>query len=141
MQDFHGTSSEIVELREQLLDELNHRLKNNLQILHSLLQTACRKTRSSEAREVLSDTIRRIASMGTAQQLFYSVHSSTDVSGQKLLEGVCANARVFFGKQVSITHDGTTGSLPQETAVPLALVSCQWVCHWLGVPEPLTWVK
>ncbi len=32
LQDFQGPSTEIIELREQLLDELNHRLKNNLQM-------------------------------------------------------------------------------------------------------------
>src|ERR1700741_2216874 len=41
---FQNSSKEIVELREQLLDELNHRLANNLQILHGLLEIARRKT-------------------------------------------------------------------------------------------------
>ena len=98
---------EIIQLRDQLLDELNHRLKNNLQILYGVLQTACRKTDNAEAREVLSDTSRRIGAMGTAQQVFYSVRSSTDVSGQRFLEAVCANARVFFSKEVSINLEVT----------------------------------
>jgi two-component sensor histidine kinase len=119
---FQGQSTETIELREQLLDELNHRLKNNLQILHAILQAAFRKMGNPEAREVLSDTSRRIAAMGTAQRAFYSVHDSTDVSGSKFIEAVCANARVFFSKKVSINYAATTGSLPKETAMPLALV-------------------
>jgi two-component sensor histidine kinase len=71
-QDFQGRSTQIGDLREQLLDELNHRLKNNLQILHGLLLIALHKTDNSEAREVLTDTSRRIGAMGTAQQVFYS---------------------------------------------------------------------
>jgi two-component sensor histidine kinase len=67
---FQGLNTEILELREQLLDELNHRLKNNLQIVYGFLQAACRKTDNAEAREVLSDTTRRIGAMGTAQQVF-----------------------------------------------------------------------
>ncbi len=122
LQDFCRPSAEIIGLRDQLLDELNHRLKNNLQMLNSLLQTAARKTDNAEAREVLSDTSRRIEAMGTAQQIFYSVRSSTDVSTQGFLEAVCANARAFFSKNVSINYEATTGSLPKETAVPLALV-------------------
>jgi two-component sensor histidine kinase len=116
-----GQSAEIVELREQLLDELNHRLKNNLQILHGLLQTAYRRTRNSVAREVLSDTSRRIGAMGTAQQVFYSVRNSTDVGMHDFLDAVCANARVFFSKDISINYEATAGSLPKETALPLAL--------------------
>ena len=119
--DFRSPHTEVLELRRQLLDELNHRLKNNLQILFGLLQTAYRKTDNLEAREVLSDTSRRIGAMGTAQQVFYSAGDSTDVSGQTFLEAICANARLFFSKEVSISHEATTASLPKETAVPLAL--------------------
>jgi two-component sensor histidine kinase len=119
--DFQGPRAEIAELREQLLDELNHRLKNNLQILYGFLQIAQHKTNNAEAREVLSDTSRRIGAMGAAQQVFYSVRDSTDISGQSFIEAVCANARAFFSNDVSIDCDATTGSLPKETAVPLAL--------------------
>jgi two-component sensor histidine kinase len=122
LQVFHGASAEIIELREQLLDELNHRLKNNLQVLYGLLKVAWRKADNAEAREVLSDTCRRVGAMGSAQQVFYSARSSTDVSGQKFLEAVCANARAFFSKDVSIKYGATAGFLPKETAVPLALI-------------------
>ena len=91
-------------------------------MLYGLLQIAWRKTDSTEAREVLSDTGRRIGAMGAAQQIFYSVHNSTDVSGQRLLEAVCVNARAFFGKEVSISYEATAESLPKETAAPLALL-------------------
>src|ERR1700726_4718109 len=114
-QDFLGPRAEIAELREQLLDELNHRLKNNLQILYGFLQIAQHKTNNSEAREVLSDTSRRIGAMGTAQQVFYSVRDSTDVSGQIFVEAVCTNARAFFSKEVSIDFEATAGFLPKET--------------------------
>jgi two-component sensor histidine kinase len=107
---------QIDDLREQLLDELNHRLKNNFQIHYGLLLIALHKTDNSEAREVLFDTSRRIGAMGTAQQVFYSVHDSTDVSGERLPEAVCANARAFFSKEVSINHDATAAPLPKETA-------------------------
>jgi two-component sensor histidine kinase len=120
-QDFYGPRVEITELREQLLDELNHRLKNNLQLLYGFLQIARHKTNNAEAREVLSDTSRRIGAMGAAQQVFYSVRNSTDVSGQSFVEAVCANARAFFSNEVSIDYETTAGSLPKETAVPLAL--------------------
>src|SRR4029077_17454322 len=121
IQDLHDQSALIVELREQLFDEFHHRLKNSLQMLYGFLQIAWSKTDSTEAREALSDTSRRIGAMGTAQQIFYSVHNSTDVSAQRLLEAVCTNARAFFSKKVSINYEGTAGSLPKETAVPLAL--------------------
>jgi two-component sensor histidine kinase len=56
------------------------------------------------------------------RQVFYAVRNSTDVSGQGLLEAVCANAKAFFSEEVSINCEAATGYLPKETAVPLALV-------------------
>jgi two-component sensor histidine kinase len=120
-QDFPTPSVEISELRQQLLDELNHRLKDNLQILKELLRTAWRKADTAEARDVLFDTRRRVGAMSTAQQVFYSVHSSTDVSSQTFLEAICANARAFSSKEVSISREAAAGSLPKEIVVRLAL--------------------
>jgi Histidine kinase len=82
-------------------------VSNNLQMLYALLQAAFRKTGNAEAREVPSDTSRRIAAMGTAQEVFYSARSSTDVSGQIFVAAVCANAGVFFGKEVSIDYEAS----------------------------------
>jgi two-component sensor histidine kinase len=121
-QVLEGQNVDITELREQLLDELNYRLKNNLQVLYGLLRIAWRKTNNTEAHAVLSDTCQRIGAMGSAQKVFYAARSSTDVSGQRLLAAVCANARAFFSKDVSIKYQATAGLLPKETAVPLALI-------------------
>src|ERR1700682_3083225 len=114
--------TETISLREQLLDECNHRLKNDLQILVRLLESGYRKARSSEAREVLSDAIRRIGRIGTAQRASYCARGSTDVNGQDLVNAVCANARTLFGSDVSIDCKTARGNLPKETAMPLALI-------------------
>src|SRR6266481_6297331 len=48
----HDQHTETISLSEPLLDEWNHRLKNNLQILAGLLQSGYHKARNnSEARE------------------------------------------------------------------------------------------
>src|ERR1700682_6717516 len=67
-QSIQDQLTETISLSEQLLDEWNHRLKNDLQILVRLLESGYRKARSSEAREGLSDAIRRIGGIGNAQR-------------------------------------------------------------------------
>jgi two-component sensor histidine kinase len=121
-QSIQDQLTETISLSEQLLDEWNHRLKNNLQILIRLLESGYRKARSSEAREVLSDAIRRIGAIGTAQQAYYFAGGSTDVNGQDLVSAICANARTLFGSDVSIDCKTARGDLPKETAMPLALI-------------------
>jgi two-component sensor histidine kinase len=121
-QSIEDQRTETISLSEQLLDEWNHRLKNNLQILIRLLESGYRKARSSEAREVLSDAIRRIGAIGTAQRAYYCARGSTDVSGQDLVSAICANARTLFGSDVSIDCKAARDDLPKETAMPLALI-------------------
>jgi len=118
----HDQHTETISLSEPLLDEWNHRLKNNLQILVGLLESGYRKARNPEAREVLSDAIRCIGAIGTAQRAYYCAPGSTDVNGQELVNAVCANARILFGSDVSIDCETTCGDLPKEAAMPLALI-------------------
>ncbi len=105
-----------------LLDEANHRIKNNLQMLLALLEAARRDTCNPEARAVLSDACRRIAAMGMAQQILYVAGNSTDFSAQTLLQAVCDNASISFGKGVIIRCDAISGDLPKHAATPLALI-------------------
>jgi two-component sensor histidine kinase len=107
---------------EELLDEWNHRLKNNLQMLVGLLESGYRKARNSEAREVLSDAIGRIGAIGTAQRTYYCARGSTDINGQDFVSAVCANARTVFGSDVSIDCETDRENLPKEAAMPLALI-------------------
>jgi two-component sensor histidine kinase len=118
-QDPHDSNVGTVELRQQLLDDLNHRLKENFQILKCLLRTGWRKAENTEARDVLIDTRRRIGAMSIAREVLYSAHNSTGASSQTFLDAVCANARAFFSG-VSIKRE-PGGSVPKEIAIPLAL--------------------
>ena len=54
-----------------LLDELNHRVKNNMQMLHAMLRAAAREAQSAEARAVLTDAGQRLGAMAAAQQVLY----------------------------------------------------------------------
>jgi len=118
----HEQLTETISLSEQLLDEWNHRLKNNLQILVGFLESGYRNARDAEAREVLSDAIRRIGAIGTAHRAYYYARGSTDVNGQDLVNAVCANARTLFGSGVSIDCKAARENLPKEAAMPLALI-------------------
>ena len=121
-QTIHDQRTETFSLNEQLLDEWNHRLRNNLQILVELLQSGYRKAGNPETRELLSDAIRRIGAIGTAQRAYYCAPGSTDVNGQELVHAVCANARILFGSDVSINCKAASGDLPKAAAMPLALI-------------------
>jgi PAS domain S-box-containing protein len=106
-----------------MLDELNHRVKNNMQMLNALLRAAQRETRSAEARIVLSDASNRVGAMAAAQQVLYEAGNATTYSAKDFLEGVCSSAKQGFSGTVNISvGDCTSARLSNDTAVPLALI-------------------
>jgi len=60
-----------------LFNELNHRVKNNMQTLQALLHMAGKKTRSAEAQNVLNEASSRVAAMAAAQQVLYGTRGAT----------------------------------------------------------------
>lgn len=105
-----------------LLKELNHRVKNNIQLLQSLLSNAQRESASPEARAVLADATRRVAAMAAAQQILYEEGKPTSFTAKDFLQSVCSTAQNGFSGEVSIEIDSASGLLSNDTAMPLALI-------------------
>ena len=105
-----------------LLNELNHRVKNNMQMLHSLLATAARQSRNQEARDVLEEAGSRIAAMAAAQRVLYDTPDATRFSVPQFLSAVCQTAGQAFSSDVEIVCDGDPGELSNDMAMPLALI-------------------
>lgn len=105
-----------------LLDELNHRVKNNLQMLHGLLQAAHRETTSAEAKTVIGDASQRVAAMAAAQRTLYTENTPRSFHIGDFLHNVSASAQQSFGKEIAIEVDADAGHLSNEMAMPLALI-------------------
>ena len=104
-----------------LMNELNHRVKNNMQMLQSLLGAAEREASSAEAREALSDAVRRVGAMAAAQQGMYSA-SATEFEVQPFIEALCRNASQSFGAKADIHIVEASGRLHNDAAIPVALI-------------------
>jgi len=108
--------------KQLLLDELNHRIKNKVQMLHSLLRIAMDKTRSSEARSVLNDVARRVAAIAAAQRVLYDANSPYSFDVQELVASVCTDAARSFSDNVGIDYTADAGRLANGSAMPVALI-------------------
>ena len=104
-----------------LMSELNHRVKNNMQMLQSLLGAAEREATSREAREALGDAVRRVGAMTAAQQGMYSA-SATEFEVSPFLDSICRNASQAFGARADVRIEEVSGRLHNDTAIPLALM-------------------
>jgi len=105
-----------------LVRELNHRVKNNMQMLQSLLRMAARQTQNSEARKVLEDATNRIAAMAAAQQVLYGASAVNRFSAAQFLDSVCEAASQAFPPRIKIVRQVASGDLDNDDAMPLALI-------------------
>ena len=91
------------ETRQSLLfGELNHRIKNNMQMLYALLAAARRETDSADAREALDEAARRVAAMAAAQTALYQSDNLSRFDSGAFMASVCAAASGGFGDELRL---------------------------------------
>jgi len=105
-----------------LLNELNHRTKNNMQMLQSLLFTAAKRTRSDEARQVLGEASGRIAAMAAAQRVLYGTTDANHFGANEFLGAVCQTVQQTLPRDIKIIYQPGSGVLSNDVAMPLALI-------------------
>jgi PAS domain S-box-containing protein len=105
-----------------LMRELNHRVKNNMQMLQSLIFMASKQTKNSEARAVLGDVSKRIAAMAAAQGVLYGASSANNFNAVEFVDAVCRAAQQSFPGTVEIVREVATAELDNDHAMPLALI-------------------
>jgi PAS domain S-box-containing protein len=111
------------ETRQHLLfAELNHRIKNNMQMLYALLAAARRETDSDDARQALDEASRRVAAMAAAQTALYQSDNLSRFDSAPFMASVCAAAAGAFGDEVRLDLHCDAGKLANDMAVPLALI-------------------
>jgi PAS domain S-box-containing protein len=106
----------------RMFAELNHRIRNNVQMLHALLAAGMREAASPDARSALGDAAGRVASMATAQSLLYRENRLSRFDGAEFVESVCAAARRTMPGFVTLACRADPFELGNDCAVPLALI-------------------
>ncbi len=107
--------------QRRILTELNHRVKNNMQMLQSLLSAAQREARTLEAREALADASRRVGAMAAAQHVMYD-DNALAFQVEAFVAALCRQSSQVFGRRSDIKCRATPGLLPNDTAMPLTLI-------------------
>jgi PAS domain S-box-containing protein len=108
--------------QRKMLAELNHRVKNNMQMLHALLRGAQRETQNPEAKAVLAEAGQRVGAMSAAQQVLYDAQNPSEFDATDFLDAICRMARQTFGRSANIEMTSVRATLPNDTAIPLALI-------------------
>jgi two-component sensor histidine kinase len=113
--------------REVLLREIYHRVKNNLQIIQSLLRLGSRGLKP-EQREPFESAIRRIGAMARVHSLLYKSPDLASIDFKDYLEDVVRETAAGFGadlRGIKAEIAAQSMRVPLDTAVPLAFITVE----------------
>lgn len=108
--------------KEMMLQEIHHRVKNNLQIISSLLRIQERNTGPTE--KPFEDSISRVKAMALIHEQFYSTESIEDFKIQKYFSETIKSLLFYYdrNKKYELELNCDDIVLSQENIVPLALI-------------------
>lgn len=109
------------EMKENLLREIHHRVKNNLQITSSLMNMQKRKLTSKEAITALEDSQARILAIALTHQKIYQDKDSKAVNLNEYLNDLMEHEKKI-SSSFSYKIDCPNISIDLDRAVPLALI-------------------
>ncbi|MFD2175758.1 sensor histidine kinase [Rhodobacter lacus] len=75
----------VIHQKEVLLREVHHRVKNNLQLIASILNMQLRRARSPETRAAMQNVQERVLSLATIHRELYLTSGQTDIRADELL--------------------------------------------------------
>lgn len=110
--------------KEVLLDEVHHRVKNNLQVVSSLLQFQSDKTDNQEFKELANEGLNRIQSIALVHEMLYEKNAVTQIDFNQyvnsLVKEIQASLKVDYTASTLISIQKI--DLPIEKVISLGLI-------------------
>jgi len=128
---------ELLQQKDVLLREMQHRVANSLQIIASIIMLKAKKVNSEEVRHHLQDAHKRVISVAAVQQHLHAsvaAGSLNSVEVKPYLSTLCealAASMIEEGRQISLHVLGEGGSVNCRDAESLGLITTELVINSL----------
>lgn len=114
--------------KDVLMRELQHRVKNNLQMISSLVRMSARKA-SPDAQPVLGDLARRVWAIGQIHTRIYAANISA-LDFADYIKALCENmAETEINRPVKLAFSLQPITVDLENAVPVALILVELITN------------
>jgi len=123
--------SKALEDNQMLIKEIHHRVKNNLQVVSSLLSMQARKVSDGETKDALNSSKTRVQSMSILHQNLYQGDDLKDVDVSSYLDKLIANISDTYhvDEKIKVSIEVDPIALDVDTLVPLGLMTNELVCN------------
>ncbi len=123
-----------LEEKEALLKEVHHRVKNNLQIVASLLNLQQSRSRGQDVSDVLRDTRNRVRSMAILHEVLYRSGNLARINFAVYISELCVQLLRSYGQKtagIKLDKQVAPIGLALEHAVPCGLIVSELVSNSL----------
>ena len=120
--------------KDILLGEIHHRVKNNLQIISSLLRLQSNHTSNTESKEIFSECSQRIESMALLYEKIYGSINLSEIELEEYFADLVSGLLVAYGiknKSISIAINTHSISLDIDSIVPCSLIMQELISNSL----------
>jgi two-component sensor histidine kinase len=132
--DAEREKDDLLRQKEVLLQEMQHRVANSLQIIASILLLKARTVQSEEIRLHLQDAHQRVMSVATVQEQLQASGLNESIEISPYLTKLCeslATSMVGERRPLSIRVEATSGRAVSSEAVSLGLIVTELVINAL----------
>lgn len=116
-----------------LLREIHHRVKNNMQIITSLLSLQADKISNNRLKLMFNDSINRIHAMSTIHNMLYNTDNFSSINFRDYLHQITHSILLLYRmhRDIDITVDAEDVILKLDTAIPCGLIVSELVTNAL----------
>ena len=127
-----------IELKDLLLKEVTHRVKNNLQVICSILNLQKRKVKSEESIVLLVDTVNRIHAMSLIHESLYKSKEIGEVEFSEYLNSLLKHiSSTFDTSEIEITTDIDDVVLSMDVASCCGMIMMELLTNCLKYAFPV----
>jgi two-component sensor histidine kinase len=150
MAETNKTIQEQAEKLQVLMKELHHRVKNNLQIVSSLLTLQLNRLSDEESRNAIKLGQQRIEAMSLIHRSLYQQDNPTLVNMKEYITDLTESIMMSFGvnkNEFGLHLDIAVPDLDVDVAMPLGLIINEWVtnafkhAYKMSKLKPALWIK
>jgi PAS domain S-box-containing protein len=125
---------ELLQEKDMLLEEIQHRVANSLQIIASILILKARSVQSEETRRQLEDAHQRVLSVAAVQQHLHVAGGGKPIELASYLSKLCetlAQSMIGDSRLISLKVDADAGGAISRDAVSMGLIVTELVMNAL----------
>ncbi|RJR38420.1 MAG: GAF domain-containing protein [Desulfobacteraceae bacterium] len=142
MREAEHQVKESLKEKEALLKEIHHRVKNNLQIIYSMLNLQLPQVKDEKAIELFRESQNRVHSMALIHEKLYQSESLAKLNLDEYVRSLIANLFQSYGVSERIVEPRIAVeniSLDIDTVIPCALIINELVSNSLKHAFPHSW--